>query len=102
GKPDHVVVRDGRPVTVVEDTESLKRQEIKSDIVVLASPLVPHASQQEAFTVFLDAYGFSQRRNEEPRVYACGTSTGPTDIPTSIAEANGVALEVYTDLMEVG
>lgn len=102
GKPDHVVVHDGSPVTVVENTESLKRQEIKSDIVVLASPLVPHALQQESFIGFLDAYGFSHRRNEEGGVYACGTSTGPTDIPTSIAEANAVALEVYTDLMGVG
>jgi len=102
GKPDHVVVRDGRPVTVVEDTESLKRLEVKSDIVVLASPLVPLASQQEAFTNFLDVHGFSLRQNEESGVYACGTSTGPTDIPTSVAEANSVALEVYTDLMGVG
>ena len=102
GKPDHVVVRGGRPVTVVEDTESLKRQEIKSDIVVLASPLVPLASQQEAFSSFLDVHGFSLRHNEESGVYACGISTGPTDIPASVTEANSVALEVYTDLMGVG
>jgi len=101
GKPDHVIVRDGSPVTVVEDTESLKRLEIKSDIAVLASPLVPLASQQEVFTNLLDEYGFSRRRSEERGVYACGTSTGPADIPTSVAEANSVALQVYTDLMEV-
>ncbi len=101
GKPDHVTVRDGSPVTVVEDTESRKRLEIKSDLVVLASPLIPHASQQEDFTGFLDEYGFSRCRSEKAGVYACGTSTGPADIPTSIAEANAVALEVYTDLMGV-
>ncbi len=102
GKPDHVVVRDGRPVTVVENTESLERLEMGSDIVVLASPLIPLASQDGSFTDLLDADGFCHRRSKKSGVYACGTSTGPTDIPTSVAEANSVALEIYTDLMGVG
>ena len=98
GKPDQVVVRDGGPVTVVEDTESQIRLELESDIVVLASPLVPLAPKNESFNNLLDQYGFIPRQSGTNGIYACGTSTGPTDIPSSIAEANSVALQVYMDL----
>ncbi|MHA2601963.1 MAG: 4Fe-4S dicluster domain-containing protein [Candidatus Thorarchaeota archaeon SMTZ1-83] len=98
GKPDHVVVREGSPVTIVEDTESQKRLEIESDLVVLASPLVPHAAEREVFNSFLDKYGFAARHNALKGIYACGTSTGANDIPGSVAEANSVALEVYMAL----
>lgn len=98
GKPDQVVVRDGSPVTIVEDTESQKRLEIESDLVVLASPLVPLASMQEPFTTLLDQYGFFLRQSIKKGIYACGTATGPADIPTSVTEANSVALQVYMDL----
>jgi heterodisulfide reductase subunit A len=98
GKPDHVVVREGSPVTIVEDTEAQKRLEIESDIVVLASPLVPHAAEKEIFNSFLGEYGFAARHDAPKGIYACGTATGPTDIPASVAEANSVALEVYMAL----
>jgi len=97
GKPDHVKIPEGNPITVVEDTASRKRLEIASDLVVLASPLVPLASDHEQFTAMLDEYGFISQGKKE-RIYACGTSTGPTDIPASVAEANSVALQVYMDL----
>lgn len=98
GKPDQVRVRGASPVTIVEDTESNRRLEIQSDLVVLASPLVPLASEKEQFTYMLDRYGFIPHQDYSERIYACGTSTGPTDIPTSVAEANSVALQVYLDL----
>ncbi|MHA1613494.1 MAG: FAD-dependent oxidoreductase [Candidatus Thorarchaeota archaeon] len=98
GKPDSVVIRNGKPMTIVEDTQSQKRMEIESDLVVLASPLAPLAEQSDALSEFLGEYGFVSRIAKEGRIYACGTATGPTDIPTSIAEANAVALEVYSDL----
>ncbi|MGY5874158.1 MAG: FAD-dependent oxidoreductase [Candidatus Thorarchaeota archaeon] len=98
GKPDQIVARDGSPVTIVEDTESQKRLELESDIVVLASPLVPLAPNNESFKDYLDQYGFVHAQISKKGIYACGTSTGPTDIPTSVAEANSVALQVYMDL----
>jgi heterodisulfide reductase subunit A-like polyferredoxin len=98
GKPDQVTVRDGSPLTIVEDTESKKRLEIDSDLIVLSSPLVSLASKKEQFTSMLDKYGFISHQDSRERIYACGTCTGPTDIPTSIAEANSVALQVYLDL----
>ncbi len=97
GKPDQVVVREGSPVTIVEDTESQKRLEIDSDIVILASPLVSLAPKNESFSDYLNQYGFVNPSGTKG-IYACGTSTGPTDIPTSVAEANSVALQVYMDL----
>ncbi len=97
GKPDHVKIREGTPITVVEDTASKKRLELASDLVVLASPLVPLASDHKQFTTMLDQYGFISQGKKE-RIYACGTSTGPTDIPACVAEANSVALQVYIDL----
>jgi heterodisulfide reductase subunit A-like polyferredoxin len=98
GKPDQVTVRGNSPVTIVEDTESRKRIEIESDLVVLASPLVPPTSETKELTGKFDKYGFFSRQGSKERIYACGTSTGPTDIPTSVAEANSVALQVYMDL----
>jgi heterodisulfide reductase subunit A-like polyferredoxin len=85
-------------MTIVEDTESKKRLEIDSDLIVLSSPLVSLASKKEQFTSMLDKYGFISHQDSRERIYACGTCTGPTDIPTSIAEANSVALQVYLDL----
>jgi len=98
GKPDQVSVRGGTPMTIVEDTESMKRLEIESHLVVLASPLEPLASEKEQFTSLLDQYGFISRQGSKKGIYACGTSTGPTDIPASVTEANSVALQVYMDL----
>ncbi|MFX1606775.1 MAG: FAD-dependent oxidoreductase [Promethearchaeota archaeon] len=98
GKPDHVKIREGSPVTIVEDTESTKRHEIESDLVVLASPLEPLASREEQFASMLDQYGFISQLGSKKGIYACGTSTGPADIPTSVTEANSVALQVYMDL----
>jgi heterodisulfide reductase subunit A-like polyferredoxin len=98
GKPDQVTIKGDSPVTVVEDTESKKRLELESDLVVLASPLVSHALEKEQFASMLDNYGFFSHQDSRERIYACGTSTGPTDIPTSMAEANSVALQVYLDL----
>ncbi len=98
GKPDQVVVRGESPVTIVEDTESKKRLELESDLVVLASPLVALASDRNEFGDILDKNGFVSRQSSAKRIYACGTSTGPTDIPTSFTEANSVALQVYLDL----
>jgi heterodisulfide reductase subunit A len=98
GKPDHIIVRDESPVTIVEDTESKKRLEIESDLVVLASSLVPLASEKEEFTAMLDQNGFISRQGSKKGIYACGTSTGPADIPTSVTEANSVALQIYMDL----
>jgi heterodisulfide reductase subunit A len=95
GKPDHVKIRDGSPITTVEDTESKKLLELESDLVILASPLVPLAAEMEQFSKMLDQYGFI---TNPKGIYACGTSTGPTDIPTSITEANSVALQVFMDL----
>ncbi|MHA1587455.1 MAG: hypothetical protein ACTSV9_01640, partial [Candidatus Thorarchaeota archaeon] len=82
---------------IVEDTQTQQRMEIESDLVVLASPLSPLASQSDVLTDFLGEYGFASRVVKEGRVYACGTATGPEDIPTSIAEANAIALRVYAD-----
>jgi heterodisulfide reductase subunit A-like polyferredoxin len=98
GKPDRITLRNGSPVTVVEDTESKKRLEIGSDLVVLSSPLVSLAAKEEQFASLLDKHGFVSCPDSGERIYACGTSLGPTDIPTSVAEANSVALQVYLDL----
>ncbi len=99
GKPDHVNLNHDLLVTYVEDTQTQKTEAIKSQLVVLASPLVPLASEEEYLTLLVDRQGFATRNADG--FYACGTATGPKDIPTSIAEANSIALQVYIDL-EVG
>jgi heterodisulfide reductase subunit A len=98
GKPDKVVTRNGKPITIVEDTQSQKLMHIESDLVVLASPLASQGIEDETLANFYGENGFAPRTVRKGMVYACGTATGPTDIPTSIAEANAVALRVYSDL----
>lgn len=98
GKPDRIALHNGQLVTIVEDTQSQSRQEIESDLVVLAAPLVPLGPQNEALTAYLDEQGFAAQSHSSPKIYSCGTAIGPTDIPTSIAQANSVALQVYADL----
>jgi len=98
GKPDKVKVRNGKPITIVEDTQSQKLMKIESDLVVLASPLAPLGTGNGPVSEFLGNYGFTERVVKEGKIYSCGTATGPTDIPTSIAEANAIALRVYSDL----
>jgi heterodisulfide reductase subunit A-like polyferredoxin len=98
GKPDKVITREGKPVTIVEDTQSQQVLEIESDLVVLASPLASLGDHDDSIAGFLVENGFAPRVVKKGSIYACGTATGPTDIPTSIAEANAVALRVYSDL----
>ncbi|MBE0526544.1 MAG: hypothetical protein IH631_06345, partial [Candidatus Thorarchaeota archaeon] len=62
------------------------------------SPLASLGIEDESITGFFAENAFAHRIVREGKVYACGTATGPTDIPTSIAEANAVALRVYSDL----
>lgn len=98
GKPDKVVTRNGKPVTIVEDTQSQKIMHIESDLVVLASPLASRGIEDESLVDFYGENGYAPRMVKKGMVYACGTATGPADIPTSMAEANAVALRVYSDL----
>ena len=98
GKPDHIKTRNGKPFVTLEDTIKRKRKEFSTDLVVLAAALTPHATMHEQLKEYTQGYGFSERMTGTERVYACGTSTGPADIPTSVAEANAVAMQVYLEL----
>jgi heterodisulfide reductase subunit A len=99
GKPDRVAIHEGKLVTILEDTQSQSKREIESDLVILAAPLVPLSTQSDVFTEYIDQFGFVKESKKTPKVYACGTSTEPTDIPTSIAQANEIAVRVYADLL---
>ncbi len=98
GKPDRIRIQNDHPVVVVEDTQSQSLIEIESDIVALASALESLGPQNDALKRYYGQNGFSNQTSERGKIYACGTATGPMDIPTSIAEANSIALQVYTDL----
>ena len=98
GKPDRILLRDGKPIVYLENTQSQSIVEIESDIVALASSLEPHGAKDEILAGYSGQHGFNEKQVKSSKIYACGTATGPADIPTCIAEANSVALQVYVDL----
>ncbi len=85
-------------VRYVTQEGALKREEF--DLLVLSVGLEPSASSREAALMagasvdprgFLAVGSFSPVTTGRPGVFACGSMTGPKDIPESVMEASGAA-----------
>jgi heterodisulfide reductase subunit A len=97
------IFRDGdRLVVRGADTLSDKAVEIRADLVVLATAMVPREKGLEAAKVCgaaADADGFLAERHAKlmpidssrPGVFLAGTCQGPKDIPECVAHASGTA-----------
>jgi heterodisulfide reductase subunit A len=92
---EHLVVR-------VENTEEGKIENMETDMVVLAPPLLPAEDIGDLAKVLdlkLDDDGFFKSeqvnvlplRGSREGIYLCGVATGPKDIADSVAEASGAA-----------
>lgn len=100
--------REGDKVIVKGvDTLSNRTVEIAADLVVLATAVIPRATNPqvaELFGVPWDENGFYCAANEEldpvlslaPRVFMAGTALGPKDIPETVAQASGAAAKVLS------
>jgi heterodisulfide reductase subunit A2 len=87
------------------DTLTDRAVEIEADLVVLATPMVPHASAIELaqrLHISTDSYGFYNEAHPKLRpvetltagVYLAGAGQGPKDIPEAVSQASGAAAKV--------
>ncbi len=91
---------DGRLVFHYEDPETSHPREVRVDLAVLATSLVPVpgvAELAEVLGLELDEYGFFRTAPFSPTdttregVFTCGCCRGPADIPQSVAQASAAA-----------
>ncbi len=102
GKASEVRKENGNLIIRVENTEEGKIEDMQTDLVVLAPPLLPAehiADLAKVLDIKLDDNGFFKPeqvnvlplRGTREGVFLCGVATGPKDIADSVAEASGAA-----------
>ena len=91
---------DGRLVFHYEDPETAHPREMKVDLAVLATSLIPGPGVAQLARVLgleLDEYGFFRTDPFSPTdtsregIFTCGCCRGPVDIPQSVAQASAAA-----------
>jgi heterodisulfide reductase subunit A len=101
---------DGRLIFHYEDAETFRPQQMKVDLAVLATSLVPGpgvAALSKVLDLELDEYGFFHTNPFSPTdttregVFTCGCCRGPADIPQSVAQASGAAARAAQYVMEM-
>jgi len=102
---------EGRLVFHYEDTSTSRPQQMRVDLAVLATSLVPGpgvAALSGVLDLELDEYGFFRTSPFSPTdttregVFTCGCCRGPADIPQSVAQASGAAARAAQYVTEIG
>jgi heterodisulfide reductase subunit A len=102
---------DGKLLFHYEDAATSRPQQMKVDLAVLATSLIPGpgvAALAEILDLELDEYGFFRTNPFSPTdttregVYTCGGCRGPSDIPQAVAQASGAAARAAQLVIEVG
>jgi heterodisulfide reductase subunit A len=92
--------KDGKLIFHYEDTATSRPREMRVDLAVLATSVVPGpgvASLAEVLDLELDEYGFFETNPFSPTdttrdgVFTCGCCRAPVDIPQAVAQASGAA-----------
>ena len=111
GRPARIDISGERPRVHYENTDQGKRVEEEFDLVVLAPALLPSRGTNElaaslgidvdhdGFIRTMDTQGF-KIRTSLPGIYACGSASGPKDIPDSVTEASAAAAAAMTHIQE--
>ncbi|MFX1597240.1 MAG: NAD(P)-binding protein, partial [Promethearchaeota archaeon] len=103
------IIEDPETKDLIIHYEDLKTGEFKdfrTNLVVLAAPLVPSKGTQELAEILgieLDQYSFYQEKSyfnksisSKEGIFLAGFCQGPMDIPETVADASGVASQVAT------
>jgi len=102
--------QDNRLIFHYEDATTSRPREMKVDLAVLATSLIPGPSVAALAGILdleLDEYGFFRTNPFSPTdttregVYTCGGCRGPSDIPQAVAQASGAAARAAQYVMEV-
>ncbi|MEM2989727.1 MAG: CoB--CoM heterodisulfide reductase iron-sulfur subunit A family protein, partial [Halobacteria archaeon] len=102
GRVSRVFEEDGKLIVWGEDTLSGEKVEVKADLVVLATAMLPSSDAREIarkLRIAIDEYGFLTEAHPKlrplesltPGIYLAGTSQSPRDIPDTVAHASGAA-----------
>ncbi|MFH1784053.1 MAG: CoB--CoM heterodisulfide reductase iron-sulfur subunit A family protein [bacterium] len=105
GKVSKIFQEDGKVVVYGADTLSAKKIEIKADLVVLATTMVPSPGIKELakkLKLNVDEYGFTQEAHPKLRpveslsagIFMAGCAQSPRDIPDTVSHASGAASKV--------
>jgi heterodisulfide reductase subunit A len=101
---------NGRLIFHYEDATTSRPQQMKVDLAVLATSLVPGPGVSALAGILdleLDEYGFFRTNPFSPvdttreGVFTCGCCRGPADIPQSVAQASGAAARAAQYVMEM-
>lgn len=88
------------PIIYYEDVETSRPAQMKVDLAVLATSLIPRPGTAELAQVLgieVDAYGFVKTEpfapvnTSRPGIFAAGCCRGPFDIPESVVQASAAA-----------
>ena len=107
-----VAEEEGRLIARLEDTDLGEPLTLHPDLVVLSTGLVPDSSAQDlARTLRLetDSYNFFTEKHMKlapvdtkiAGIFICGTASGPKDIPDTVAQASGAAVEAQASASSV-
>ena len=100
GRASRVSQEDGRLVVYGADTLSGQPMQVRADMVVLASAMVPaQVDVASRLRIPTDAFGFFQEAHPKLRpvetlsagIFITGAAHGPKDIPDTVAQASAAA-----------
>ncbi|MBI2202434.1 MAG: CoB--CoM heterodisulfide reductase iron-sulfur subunit A family protein [Candidatus Rokubacteria bacterium] len=101
GRVSQVIPRDGELLVFGADTLSGQAVQVKADLVVLATAVVPaeDGALARKLRISTDAYGFLQEAHPKLRpvetltagVFLAGAAQAPKDIPDTVAQASAAA-----------
>ncbi len=102
GRPSRITGHNGSIQVTFEDVEQAARVQDEYDMVVLANAVIPQEGLDDLarrLGIELDEDGFLKSEETlgglvmttRPGIYAAGCSSGPKDIPDSVAEGSGAA-----------
>ena len=93
GKVAQVKLDGGAPVVVFEDITAGRRSELRVDLVVLATGMVPAVRDAGASErLAADPYGFLARQQPRRAQIAVGCATEPMDVASSVRDGTAAAL----------
>jgi len=102
GKVSKIFKEDGKIIVWGVDTLTGKEVKIASDLVVLATPVLPNKGVAEKLKITCDEHGFFTEAHPKLRpvessaagIYLAGCCQEPKDIPETVAQASGAAGKV--------
>ncbi|MHA2094335.1 MAG: 4Fe-4S ferredoxin, partial [Candidatus Hodarchaeales archaeon] len=107
-KISHIEVDENQsPIITYEDMDTSEIKQMKFDLVVLATCIIPSLSNEKVSKIlgvdldknrFIKTDPFFPVESSVEGIYTCGCAREPMDIPRSVAEASGAAARAAEQL----